>query len=94
MNKDFDKWNNKKKYLDRKSRDLIFNEGEVWWSYFGVNIGQEAYGKGKDFRRPVVILKKITDHSCIVIPTTTKIKEGPNFFKFTTKNLERRAMLY
>lgn len=94
MKKDFDNWNIKKKYLDKSSKDLIFNEGEIWWSHFGVNVGEEAYGKGEYFRRPVIILKKISQGSCIVIPTTTKIKEGENFFKFTTDNLERRAMLY
>lgn len=94
MKKDFDNWNIKKKYLDKNSKDLIFNEGEIWWSHFGVNVGEEAYGKGEYFRRPVVILKKISQGSCIAIPTTTKIKEGENFFKFTTDNLERRAMLY
>lgn len=94
MKKDFDTWNIKKKTIDKNKRDLIFKEGDIWWSYFGVNVGEEAYGKGEDFRRPVIILKKITENSCIVIPTTTKIKEGKNFFKFTTNSLERRAMLY
>ncbi|MBC7766663.1 type II toxin-antitoxin system PemK/MazF family toxin [Arenimonas sp.] len=87
MKKDFDTWNNKKKNIDKKKRDLIFKEGDVWWSHFGVNVGEEAYGKGEYFRRPVVILKNITENSCIVVPTTTKIKEGKNFFKFTSNNL-------
>ena len=77
MKKDFDKWNNKKKYLDKSDKDLIFNEGEIWWSHFGINIGEEAYGKGEYFRRPVVILKKISQNSCIVIPTTTKMNTTP-----------------
>ncbi len=94
MKKDFDTWNIKKKTIDKHKRILEFKEGEIWWSYFGVNVGEEAYGKGEDFRRPVIILKKITENSCIVIPTTTKIKEGENFYKFTTEKLERRAMLY
>ena len=94
MKKDFDTWNDKKKNIDKHKRILEFKEGEIWWSYFGMNVGEEAYGKGEDFRRPVIILKKITENSCIVIPTTTKIKEGENFYKFTTEKLERRAMLY
>lgn len=30
----------------------------------------------------------------VILPTTTKIKAGPNFYRFITKGLERRAMLY
>ena len=94
MKKDFDTWNIKKKKLDIKKGNPIFREGDIWWSYYGVNVGGEAYGKGEDFRRPVIILKKITENSCIVIPTTTKIKEGKNFFAFTENGEVRRAMLY
>jgi DNA polymerase III delta prime subunit/mRNA-degrading endonuclease toxin of MazEF toxin-antitoxin module len=94
MKKDFDKWNNKKKYLDKNIRDLEFKEGEIWWSHFGINVGEESYGKGEYFRRPVIIIKKITQNSCIVVPVTTKIKEGKNFFNFTEDGGERRAMLY
>lgn len=94
MKKDFDTWNIKKKHIDKHKRILEFKEGEIWWSHFGVNVGEEAYGKGEDFRRPVIILKKITENSCIVVPTTTKMKEGKNFYKFTANDLERRAMLY
>jgi mRNA interferase MazF len=94
MQKDFDKWNLKKKIIDKNKRNLIIKEGDIWWSYFGINVGEESYGKGVDFRRPVIILKKITENSCIVIPTTTKAKEGQNFFKFSAKGFQRRAMLY
>lgn len=64
MKKNFDNWNIKKKHIDKNKRILEFKEGEIWWSHFGINVGEEAYGKGE------------------------------NFFKFTSKRLERRAMLY
>ncbi len=94
MENNYNKWNILKKKINNRKRDLQFSEGEIWWSYFGLNVGEEAYGKGGNFRRPVLILKKISKNSCIVLPTTTKTKEGERFYKFTTKNIERRAMLY
>ena len=94
MKKDFDTWNIKKKKLDIKKGNPIFREGDIWWSYYGVNVGGEAYGKGEHFRRPVIILKKVSENSCIVVPTTTKEKNGENFFLFVENEEERRAMLY
>jgi len=42
VEKDFDKWNMKKKKLDKNKRDLLFKEGEIWWCSLGVNIGEEV----------------------------------------------------
>jgi mRNA interferase MazF len=93
MEKDFDKWNEDKKILDKNIRDLEFKEGEVWWCHFGLNIGEEVYGKGENFRRPAIILKKLSHNSCIVLPTTTKERNGTWYFKFNNKNKDRWAMM-
>ena len=48
----------------------------------GQNIGFEQNGKGENFVRPIVILKKITNQMFIGVPLSSQIKDGDWFFKF------------
>ncbi len=93
MKDDFDTWNVKKKGLDKNKRDLLFKEGEIWWCSVGKNIGEEVYGKGTEFRRPVVILKKLSHNSCIVIPTTTRPREGSWYHRLHVVEKDRWVMM-
>ena len=93
MQKDFDAWNKKKKLLDENKRDLLFKEGEIWWCSLGLNIGEEVYGKGGDFRRPVVILRKLSHNSCIVMPTSTKKREGSWYHHLRIQDKERWVLM-
>jgi len=94
VEKDFDKWNMKKKKLDKNKRDLLFKEGEIWWCSLGVNIGEEVYGKGENFRRPVVILKKLSHNSCIVMPTSTKKREGSWYHHLNVQDKDRFVLMH
>lgn len=94
MEKDFDTWNEKKKWLDKNKRDLLFKEDEIWWCSLGVNVGEEVYGKGKDFRRPVVILKKLSHNSCIVMPTSTQKREGSWYHHLRVQNKDRFVLMH
>ena len=94
MEKDFDKWNMKKKKLDKNKRDLLFKEGEIWWCSLGVNIGEEVYGKGENFRPPVVILKKLSHNSCIVMPTSTKKREGSWYHHLNVQDKDRFVLMH
>lgn len=93
MKKDFDKWNGVKKRLNVQKRDLLFKEGEIWWCSIGLNIGEEVYGKGKSFRRPVVILKKLSHNSCVVMPTTTQPHIGTWYYHLNISQKDRWVML-
>lgn len=73
--KDFDTWNRIKKKIDKNRQVPSFMEKEVWWSYAGVNIGSEEDGKGKQFLRPVYILKKINSRTFIGIPLSSVLRE-------------------
>lgn len=55
------------------------SEGEIWWASIGDNIGQEINGKGDNFSRPVYIYHKFSHNFYLVIPMTSKIKEGSWF---------------
>ncbi len=73
--KDFDKWCNRKKKIDKRNVDIekiMFQEKEIWWCATGVNVGFEQDGKNSNFERPVLIYKKFNKHIFWGIPLTTK----------------------
>ena|SRR3990167_2166973 len=81
--KEFDRWNEKKKWTDSKpaDRNLFIHEREVWWCSVGVNIGVEIDGKNDDFERPVLLVKKFNGLMFWGIPLTSKAKENPYIVK-------------
>lgn len=77
MKKDFDKWNILKKETHSNDDYLpLYHERQIRWCRLGVNIGFEQDGTGKDFSRPVLILKGLSRHVCLVIPFTTSVKKN------------------
>jgi len=79
--KDFDRWNQRKINIDRSMLNLFFKEQEVWWCRCGLNIGIESNGKGEEFARPVLILKKHNKNSCLVVNLTSKSKNSKHYFE-------------
>lgn len=79
MQKDFDQWNIEKKKIDRYTLNIQYKEEEIWWCSVGLNIGIESCGKGQYFRRPVLIMRKLSQTSFIGIPLTTQLKQGTWF---------------
>ena len=59
-----------------KNNNFHFSEGEIWWCSIGLNIGEEEFGKGLTFRRPVLIFKKFSKNSFLGLPLTGREKEG------------------
>ena len=93
MNKNFDKWNNRKKEIN----DTVFNSyvhaREVWWCSIGVNVGDEEDGKNDLFERPVLIVKKFNQRIVLVVPLTTKTKDNYYYFTFTYDDKKFAAIL-
>lgn len=75
QNKDFDKWNEEKKRIDKTNREVFAYPREVWWCYLGVNIGSETAGKNENFERPVLIMKVYNKETMLVLPITSKFKD-------------------
>lgn len=75
MDKNFDKWNIKKKIINN-DKNFFYHEREIWWCSIGLNIGFEEDGKGDNFSRPVLIIKGFSKDIFICIPITTKLKDG------------------
>jgi mRNA interferase MazF len=75
--KRFQEWIILKSKLDQSSHKAPFvKERDIWWCQLGENIGTEVSGKGDKFSRPVIILKRLSRWTYLVIPTTTKNKTG------------------
>lgn len=75
MIKDFEKWNKKKISIDQTESCLFFHEREIWFCSVGANIGYEQDGRGNDFIRPVVIVRKFNNEIFWGIPLTKAIKK-------------------
>lgn len=79
MNKDFDKWNERKKEINN-SKVNYYHQREIRWCSLGVNIGFEQDGTSDDYRRPVLVIKGFSRNVCLVVPLTTSIKRNPYHF--------------
>lgn len=81
MQKEFDKWNEKKKFLAKRDR-VYFHKGEIWIASIGKNLGDEEDGKHSDFERPILIIRKFNNNIFLGIPlTSNKNKEGKYYHK-------------
>ena len=77
MKKDFDNWNIRKKETNSDNDYLpLYHSRQIRWCRLGVNVGYEQDGTGKDFSRPVLILKGFSRHVCLVVPLTTSVKKN------------------
>jgi mRNA-degrading endonuclease toxin of MazEF toxin-antitoxin module len=78
--KDFDRWNEAKKNVDNRPLPFFFKESHIYWAVLGVNVGKEINGGSHNFTRPVVVLKKLNKHTCLIVPLT-KTKNESNFIR-------------
>jgi len=84
----YNEWNEIKKKTQKGHRKLGIKPRDIFWVKIGQNIGSEEYGKGKDFARPVIIIRKLTHDLFLGIPITSSIKNNDYFhsFQFTHKS--------
>ncbi len=93
MLKRFIEWIQNKINLDTKERIIEINQGEVYWCALGENIGDEENGKGDNFRRPVLVLKKFNKNIFWGVPLSTKNKDNIYYIRVLLKNIEQSAMI-
>ena len=65
----------------------------MWWTHIGENVGSEVDGKGDTFTRPVVVYRKLGAYTLLVVPTSTKQKEGTWYVPFRHKGIDETALL-
>ena len=94
----YNEWNLKKQKINFSERPLdeliYFKEGDVWWCSIGMNVGSESFGKGKNFRRPVLVIKKLSADLCVALPITSQQKIGTWFEDVLLNGENRYVMLY
>ena len=84
--KNFDEWFVLKPKLDLQDHQPpLTKQGQIWWCHLGENIGTEISGKNTDLTRPVIIFKRLSRYTFLVIPCSTQTKEG-SWFSFFTHN--------
>lgn len=86
--KNFQKWHDKKSDLHENQIRLHFHEREVWSSAIGANIGFEQDGKGDEYLRPVLVLKKFNNETLWALFLTKKTKTGKYYFEFKSKDYD------
>lgn len=79
----FREWFKLKVSLWGKKNHLVFKQGDVWWCSIGMNLGEEIFGKGRKFIRPVLVFRKFTSNSFLGLPLTTHEKQGSWYVEIT-----------
>jgi len=93
MKKDFQKWHKKKEHIENDRPRVFFKIREVWLCHIGENIGFEQDGRGDEFLRPVIILKKFNNEVLWAIPLTRTDKKNKYYFSFQFDNKASVAIL-
>lgn len=93
IEKFFDLWNRLKQKMHFEKKRIYFHEREIFYASLGKNIGYEQDGKGVEFGRPVVILKKFNHYCCLIVPLTSQKKEGKYYFPFSFAGKTSYAIL-
>lgn len=83
MEENFDKWNQVKKNVQEDEKTRLFKQRDIFFITMGQNIGFEQNGKGSQFIRPVIVLKKFNKNIFFGIPTSSQYKEGVFYHPFT-----------
>ena len=90
--KQFDEWNEKKKEIHYARNLPLYHEREIWWLAIGENIGAEINGKGTDFLRPVLIIRKYGD-LFFGVPLSSQIHQGMWYDQFEYKGKPQCVLL-
>ncbi len=94
MSKKFISWIINKIIINKTKRNnLIINECQVYWCFWGENIGYEQDGKGENFHRPVLIFKKFNNEMFWGIPLSTKNKDNKYYIKLLLQDIEQSAII-
>lgn len=83
LEKDFTHWHDRKEVIHCKKRRPFFRERDVWFCSLGVNVGFEQDGRGQQFLRPVVIVRKFNNEICWGLPLTKNAKQGPYYLSIS-----------
>lgn len=91
--KHFDTWMPLKECIHFTGREWAFREKEIWWMAIGENVGTEVNGKGDNFLRPVLIIRKYGAGGFFGVPLSSQVHNGIWYTSFTSKGRQQCALL-
>lgn len=93
--KRFLEWIGIKEKIHEEKLPPTFEEREIWWANVGENIGHEENGRGDDFARPFVVIRKFNKELLFGVPCSSIIKENKYYFKIVVQagNFKTAALL-
>jgi mRNA-degrading endonuclease toxin of MazEF toxin-antitoxin module len=91
--KNFSQWFTLKPELDENKVRPLFQEREIWMAHIGSNIRFEIDGKSVESLRPIVVFKKLSKNTMMIIPLTTSLKSGTWYSQSNIKGVEGRYCL-
>ena len=80
--KNYTNWHKVKSEIDNKEQRMNFQIRDVLFCSIGENVGFEQDGRGEEFLRPVVVLKKFNKEVFLGVPLTHTDKKGKYYFSF------------
>ena len=81
--KDHQDWSKLKSEIHNSAtRHHAYREGEIYWFYFGNNVGVEEDGKNEIYSRPGLIVRGFSDALIWVVPLSHTKREGRYYYKF------------
>lgn len=91
--KKFDEWNKVKKETENIAEEVYFKERDIFWTRIGENVGFEQNGKGNEFQRPILVVKKYTNDMFLGVSLSTTFREGSFYFQFILNDKISTALL-
>lgn len=91
--KDFKTWHQIKNNIERKEQRVYFQVRDIFFCSIGENVGYEQDGRGEEFLRPVVVIKKFNNEVFFGVPLTHTDKNGKYYFSFNLNDRTSVAIL-
>ncbi|PIQ68827.1 MAG: toxin-antitoxin system protein [Candidatus Taylorbacteria bacterium CG11_big_fil_rev_8_21_14_0_20_46_11] len=89
----FSEWARLKPHLHFSESGAFPKRREIWWAHIGQNIGVEINGKSGRFERPVLIVRVFNKDFVLVVPISSKAKEGQYYHSFTNQSGKRNVVV-
>lgn len=87
-------WHKIKCWLHNEKPRIFFHEAEILFCFLGENVGFEQDGRGQEFLRPVVVLRKFNNEVFWAVPLTkTEKKNHPYYYVFSFKQNETSSAI-
>lgn len=91
--KDYNLWHKLKTWIHNDNHRLFFHEREIWFCFLGSNVGFEQDGKGGEFLRPVIVVKKFNNQIFWGIPLTSTLKDSKYYLVIEFDGRKNSAIL-